>query len=293
VVGARLSALNRAAEAYAEHCAAPAASEPAPDGPPRVAVHRLALASGTAPRPIHAETEAGAWVAATSLLTGDRALVPAAAVYSLGPANRDGWFLPTVAGSGAGRSPDEALGRALGTALAHDAIRGALRHERVVCPVSRRLLDGDRELAFLNDTAGHLGLDLELLDLSAEDAALRVVLVRADGGAGEPLWACAADPSWVRAAREALCEVVGRAQAARELPGETLDLGDPLMRDLDPYTLTVKDEEARPPAQAASWSAVLDDLRIDGRDAFAVPTGPADLLRAGLSVVRVLLADGA
>jgi bacteriocin biosynthesis cyclodehydratase domain-containing protein len=288
VVGARLSVLNRAAEAYTEHIAAVAPDTTAPGCSSRVAVHRLAIASGIAPR----GAEPGAWIAATSLLTGRRALVPAPAVYSLGQGNRDGWFLATAAGSGAGRSPGEALGRALGTALAHDAICRALRAERAVRRVDRCLLDGDRQLAFLNGTAGHLGLDLELLDLSAPDAALRVLLVRAHSGAAEPLWACAADPSWVRAARDALCEVTGRAQAARELPGETLDLGDPLMRDLDPYTLTVKNDKAGYPAQAGSWNAVLDDLRVDGRDAFAVPTGPADLLRAGLSVTRVLLADG-
>jgi ribosomal protein S12 methylthiotransferase accessory factor YcaO len=212
-------------------------------------------------------------------------------VHPLGPANRDGWFLPTAAGSGAGRSPGEALGRALGTALAHDAISAALRHDRAVRRVSRHLLDGDRELAFLAGTADLIGLDLELLDLSMAEAPVRVLLARADDGADGPLWACAADPGWARAAREALCEVVGRAQAARELPGDPLDLGDPLIRDLDPYTLAITDEDIRQPATVATWDAVLDELRAEGRDALALTTGPADLLRAGLSVVRVVLAN--
>jgi bacteriocin biosynthesis cyclodehydratase domain-containing protein len=307
VVGARLSALNRAAEAYAAQVAAPAGHEPAlgrslGESPcrslgeslgrslgesPRIAVHRLAIAAGNAPR----DAPGGPWIAATSLLTRGRVLLPAAAVHPLGPANRDGWFLPTAAGSGAGRSPGEALGRALGTALAHDAISAALRHDRAVRRVSRHLLDGDRELAFLAGTADLIGLDLELLDLSMAEAPVRVLLARADDGADGPLWACAADPGWARAAREALCEVVGRAQAARELPGDPLDLGDPLIRDLDPYTLAITDEDIRQPATVATWDAVLDELRAEGRDALALTTGPADLLRAGLSVVRVVLAN--
>jgi bacteriocin biosynthesis cyclodehydratase domain-containing protein len=292
VVGARLSALNRAAEAYATHAARPAApgpeAVPEPDRAARVAVRRLALASGLAP----AGAEPRAWVTATSLVTGRPAAVPAGAVYSLGAANADRWFLPTAAGSGAGRSPAEALGRGLSTALAHDAICRALRHERAVHRLDRRLLDDDRELSFLGGTADLLGLDLEVLDLSAPDAAAAVVLVRAADGAGEPRWACAADPSWPRAAREALGDVLGQVQVARELPGEVPDLGDPLMRDLDPYALTVKDDEATGRAQPGSWPAVLDALRADGRDVLAALTGPADLLTAGLSVVRVLLADG-
>lgn len=289
VVGARLSAVYRAAEAYAEHLG------PLPTGPraedaglPRIRPAALAVASGTGAD--SDSTGAADWVRATSLLSAAKFLVPAAAVAGFGAANRDGRCLATSAGSGAGRSAAEALGRGLATALAHDALRGAMARERAVTRIALTSLDQDPELVFLVSAAGHLGLDLELLDLGGPDASMKVLVARAvDETTGQPVWAAGSDIRWQRAARDAMCDLIGQVQFGRELPGEPVDTGDPLIRALDPYALPVKADAAADLGAASSWSAVLDDLRGRGRDALAVPTGSADLERAGITVVRVLL----
>ena len=295
VVGARLSAVYRAAEAYAEHLGPLAAGARAQDaGLPRIQPADLAIASGTG---AGAGADAGpdstgtaGWVRATSLLSTAKFLVPAAAVAGFGAANRDGRCLATSAGSGAGRSAAEALGRGLATALAQDALRGALARERAVTRIDLSSLDPDPELVFLVSAAGHLGLDLELLDLGGSDASLHVLVTRAtDETTGRPVWAIGSDVSWQRAARDAMCDLIGQVQLGREHPGEPVDTGDPLMRALDPYTLPIKADAVADPGAVSSWSAVLDDLRARGRDVLAVPTGSVDLERAGITAVRVLL----
>ena len=287
VVGARLSALYRAAEVYAEHVVpVPPVPPGSSGGLPRVDPDALAIASGmTAAAP-----PGTGWVEATSLVSAEKFLVPAVAVRPFGAANRGGACLATSAGSGAGRSVPEALGRALGTALGHDALRRALARERAVTRARLDGLDRDPELSFLASSARHLGLDIELLDLSRPGAAARVLLARAvDEAAGQPAWAMGCDTAWQRAARDALCDLIGRVQLGRELPGQPVDTGDPLIRALDPYALHVDADAAADVGAAASWSAALNDLRHSGRDALAVPADSCDLRRAGISVVRVLL----
>jgi bacteriocin biosynthesis cyclodehydratase domain-containing protein len=290
VVGARLSALYRAAEAYVEHVVPLRTT--GHDGSAHIAPTALAIGSGTG---AGADADGVAqWVEATSLLSGTRVLVPAAAVRSFGPANRDGLCMATAAGTGAAGSPAEALGRALSTAIAHDALRRALAHERAVTRIPLSALEGDPELRFLVAAAGHLDLDVELLELTAPDEAARVLAARAvDGATGRPVWSVAVDPVWQRAARDALCELAGRVQLSHQEPDTAVDAGDPLIRSLDPYALTVKadaDPGSADLTAASSWSAVLDDLRRAGRDALVVPAESADLRGAGISAVRLLLA---
>lgn len=290
VVGARLSALYRAAELYAEHVVPfPELARRADVELPAVDAADLAIASGNGA----AGPGTPGRIPATSLLSGERFLVPRAAVRAFGPANRSGLCLPTSAGSGAGRSMPEALGRALGTALGHDTLRRALAAGHPVRRVPLEDLGPDRELGYLAGAARNLDLELELLDLTGPDTAVHVLLARAVddtvAGAGEPVWALAGDPVWQRAARDAMCDLIGRVQLARQEPDQPVDTGGPFMSALDPYTVQVKADASVQLDARTSWSAALDVLRGQGRDALAVPVGSEDLATAGLTVVRVLL----
>ena len=285
VVGARLSALHRAAEVYAEHVVPPRVAELGKDAPNRVEATDLAIVSGSG-----ISTGTGDQIKALSLLSHTQVLVPAAAVRTFGPANRDGVYLRTAAGTGAGRSTAEALGRALSTALSLDALRSALTHDRPAARVKLPGLDDDAELRFLAESASDLDLSVELLDLTDPDSGVHVLAARAhDEVQDRPVWAIGADVAWRRAAREALCDLVGRVQLGRQEPGVPVAGGDPLIRSLDPFALPVEGD-VRPALDAASsWPDALDALRRTGRDAFAAPIGSQDLSRAGISVVRVLL----
>ena len=286
VVGARLSALHRAAEVYAEHVV-----------PSRVTGHEdsdasgltdatdLAISSGNG---LHRATGGG--IEATSLLSGTKVLIPAGAVRTFGPANRDGAYLKTSAGTGAGRSTAEALGRGLSTALALDALRSVLTRDRAASRVKLPGLDDDAELRFLAESVANLDLSVELLDLTDPDSGVHILAARAhDEVQDRPVWAVGADVAWRRAAREALCDLVGRVQLGRQEPGVPVDGGDPLIRALDPFALPVEGD-VRPSLDANStWPDALDALRRTSRDAYAAPIGSDDLSRAGIIVVRVVL----
>ena len=281
VVGARLSALHRAAEVYAEHVVPPRIADHE-DSP---AVPNLAIASGNG-----MPDAPGNRIAATSLLSEAKVLLPAGAVRTFGPANRDGIWLRTSAGTGAGRSTAEALGRALSTALSLDALRSVLAHGRPATGIKLPGLDDDAELRFLTESAADLDLSVELLDLTDPDTGLHVLAARTyDGAQDIPIWAVSADITWRRAAREALRDLVGRVQLGRQEPGVPVDGGDPLIRTLDPYALPVEGP-MRPELDATTtWPDILDALRDTGRDAYATPIGSHDLTRAGIVVMRVLL----
>ncbi len=214
VAGARLRALLRAAEVYAEHVvplhepltgpalesarAAWASADP----------ERLAVASGLGPRDL------AAWHAATSLLDGRTVLVPAAALRTFGPYNADRAAEPTAAGTGAGRTPAEATARGVLSALAHATLSAALHGRTPVRTVDPAALEaaGDAELTFLVRSAANLRTPLEILDLGALPAhPAPVVLAKADGR-----WAVAAGLRRRDALLEAIRDVLGAAQLARE-----------------------------------------------------------------------------
>ncbi|MGW5640711.1 hypothetical protein, partial [Streptomyces sp. NPDC003832] len=65
--------------------------------------------------------------------------------------------------------------------------------------------------------------------------------------------------------------------------------GDPGLSDLDPRTLSVDGTVTAGALPAAGWTDVLLRLGERGCDALVVPAGSADLERAGVHVVRVLL----
>ncbi|MFJ3876102.1 TOMM precursor leader peptide-binding protein [Streptomyces sp. NPDC090077] len=281
VAGARMRALDAAALVYAEHVvparglAGPAA------GPGAVAAARLATASGI-------PGEASAYQRAVSLLTKEPALVPAGAVRPFGPHNAERLFERTRAGAGAGPSPADAAAAGLLSALGHAALLRALRGAAAArVPLPER--DGeDAELGFLLRSADRLELEPELLDLGeGPRSGVQVLLARA----GER-WALGEGLDRRTAAVAALRELLGAAQ----YEADTTDAGrDPLLPDLDPRALAVSAEPAAPLAggDGTSWERVLELLAGAGLDAYAVPTGSAELAGVGVHTVRVLLATAA
>ncbi|MFE7122725.1 TOMM precursor leader peptide-binding protein [Streptomyces sp. NPDC057617] len=293
VAGARLRALNAAAEVYAEHVAPTAGVLTGHQlEAVRAEVRSLEPAALTTAGPAPAAAERVAeWTLATSLLTKEQALVPAAAVRTFGRHNADRLFEPTRAGTGAGASAADAAADGLLSALAHDALTRALRGG----PVGRTPLktlgegpDADAELTFLIRSAAVLDIGLELLDLGESDrSGVHVLLARGAGG-----WAVGSETSWRSAASAAVRDLLGAVQLGREETAAPFDTGDPLLRDLDATTLDATDADGLPAAadrETTPWSEVLDRLRTAGRDALVVPTGSADLAAVGIRTARVLL----
>ncbi|MER5600152.1 TOMM precursor leader peptide-binding protein [Streptomyces sp. NPDC002265] len=289
VAGARLTALFRAAEVYAEHVVPPrvleaAALEAALGKWDRVTPAALTLSSGL---DVPAERVAH-WSEATSLLDGRTVLVPAGAVRTLGGWNDSGLFERTSAGTGAAGSPRAALARALGTALAHDALRGAVRRTAPVRTVDPASLADDPELLFLLRSAENLDVTAEVLDLTAAGTdLLPVALARfTDPDTGEVRWAVAGGLRQRDAVLEALRDLLG-AEQLRRAAGPA-DTGDPLWADLDAAAL-VAEGTAPAAADGTTWAAVLDALAAAGRDALAVPVSAPDLAAGQVHAVRVLL----
>ncbi|MFD3944736.1 TOMM precursor leader peptide-binding protein [Streptomyces sp. NPDC058579] len=304
LAGARTRALYAAAETYAEHVALPEhAGQEAGAPAVRLLPDALTTGGGTGT----GAEGVSAWASATSLLTKESVAVPEAAVRPFGPANRDRSHLATGAGSGAGASAQEAAGRGLLSALAHDALVRAVRGDTRVTPVALPAVDtdpvgaDDPELVFLVRSAANLGVTVELLDLGEDErSSAYAVLAREAGGTGGTdgdRWAVGAGLSRRDAACDALRDLLGRAQLAADPaadPAEDIDLGLPLVTDLAPATIavtvTVTDTVVRPAEGAVTtFDAVLDRLRTAGRDVLYVATTPADLAACGVSTARVLV----
>ncbi|MFJ4920014.1 TOMM precursor leader peptide-binding protein [Streptomyces sp. NPDC088725] len=292
VAGARLTALFRAAEVYAEHVVPPrvlgAATLQAAAGKwTRVAPAELAVSSGL---DVPADQVAH-WSEAVSMTDGRTVLVPVGAARTLGRWNDLGLFEPTSAGTGAAGSPRAALARALATALALDALRGAVRRTAPVPAVDASSLAADPETLFLLRSADNLGVTVEILDLTAAGGGLLpVVLARlTDPETGAVRWATGSGLRHRDAALEALRDLIGAEQLRRGT--EDPDTGDPLWADLDAATLV--GEGAVPlPDTGTTWAAVLDGLAAAGRDALAVPLPAPDLAAGRIHTVRVLLTRG-
>jgi bacteriocin biosynthesis cyclodehydratase domain-containing protein len=300
VAGARLRALRTAAAVYAER------TVPLPgvlrgadlaraldSGLPQVDPAAVGTASGTgAPAEPIAD-----WVPAVSLVTGEGALLPAGAVRTFGAFNADLAWAPTSAGTGVGGSRARAAARGLLGALSYRALTEAV-HGRV--PVRRVSLDslaGDPESVFLTSSAKNLGLRLELLDLGGAQPdcdGVPVLLARAaDPATGEWRWALGASVSWREAAVDAMRDVLGAAQVARQsADGVPVDTGDPVLADFAPGTLAVTGECGAGDDAPGGWAGVRGRLAGSGLDALLARSGSADLLAGGLHVVRVVLVPG-
>ncbi|MFB7778560.1 TOMM precursor leader peptide-binding protein [Streptomyces bauhiniae] len=284
VAGARLAALFRGAEVYVEQVVPPRVGG---EGS-RVAPAELALSSGLK-APVD---QVAAWSEATSLLDGRTVLVPTGAVRTLGGWNDHGLFERTSAGTGAAGTPRAALARALRSALAHDALRRAIRRAAPVRLVDLNSLTDDAELLFLLRSAENLGVTVEVLDLTEAGAtALPVALARCtDPESGAVRWAPGSGLRPREAVLEALRDLLGAEQMRRA--GAEPDLGDPLWADLEAAALVPEGEPVPLRAEGTDWAGVLDALAAAGRDAFAVPVAAPDLAAGEIHAVRVLLTGG-
>ncbi|MFE0202946.1 TOMM precursor leader peptide-binding protein [Streptomyces sp. NPDC058985] len=284
VAGARLRALHRAAETYAEHTV-PHRRTGAPEPSVRLAPAGFGTWTGIG----DAQADVRGWVAATSLLTKERFLVPEGAVRPFGAGNRDRLFEATRAGMSAGASATDAAAQGMLSALAYDALQRAIRGSGV--PGVAVPADADPELTFLLSSAANLGVETELLDLGErERSGVAVVLARSGAR-----WAVAAELSYPAAAAAALRDLVGEVQLEQQGLAQGTSYGDPLLSDFDPRALAVTGTVTvtAGATEAPSWTDVLRRLGEQRRDALVTPTGSADLERAGVHVVRVLLTSEA
>ncbi|MEJ8667614.1 TOMM precursor leader peptide-binding protein [Streptomyces sp. MS1.AVA.1] len=208
VAGARLRALHRAAETYAEHVV-PHARTTTPAPAVRLAPAELATATGLG----GTEADVREWEAAVSLLTKERFLVPGEAVRPFGAGDPERLFEATSAGMRAGASVADAAAQGMLSALAYDALRRTVRGAAV--PGVTVPADADPELTFLMRSAGNLGVEAELLDLGErERSGVSVVLARAG-----TRWSVGAELSYRAAAVAALRELLGRfSWSSRGLP---------------------------------------------------------------------------
>ncbi|MFJ5927674.1 TOMM precursor leader peptide-binding protein [Kitasatospora sp. NPDC092948] len=290
VAGARLRALYRAAEVYAEHAVPPRTATAADAELARVRPELLGTASGLPAGTVRD------WSPATSLLTGERALVPVAALRTFGPHNRDRAFEATSAGTGAGGTLAEAAARGLRTALGYDALRRTLRGRLAARELPLEILAQDAQLTFLGRSAQNHALEPELLRLGDADEPLPVVLARAaDPAAGGYRWALGSGLSLRDAVLEAVRDLLTAVQLDRDPAAATqggTDTGDPLIGELDPSTLTPAGTAGATLGENLEWPQVLERLRASGRDVLLAPCGPADLRAGRIDVVKVLLTDG-
>lgn len=274
--GARMRALHRAAEVYAEHVT-PHRDATAPDSGVHIAPERLSTYAGYG-----ATADVRGWLLATSLLTNEQLLVPKESVRTKGSDGGERLFEATSAGTRAGASIGGAAAEGLLSALAYDALRRAVRGAGAARVHVNSLTDP--ELTFLVRSAGNLGVECELLDLG-EQARSGVAAVLARSGAR---WALAAERTWQAAASAALRDLLGEVQAEQQGIGEVSFRG-PVLPDLDPYAIAVHTAVPAADTTAPSWDEVLRRLSEQRRDALVVPLGSQDLARAGLHVVKILL----
>ncbi|MFJ9853447.1 TOMM precursor leader peptide-binding protein [Streptomyces sp. NPDC101150] len=281
VLGARLRALHQAAVLYADQVV-PLPEVTTDADLPRSAPDSLVTASGT-----HGpDAPVTGWVVATSLLTKERALVPAGAVDTFGPHNDDRVWLPGAPGTGAGATLGRAAYRGLLSVLAHEAVDQALRGRRTVTRLALEEPYGIPELTFLTRCARNLGLPLELLDLGeAGHSSAHVVLARATGLAP---YAVACEPDAAAAAVRAAADLLGRVQLSQDPAAADALAGEPFDA-FDAAALTVTAESALALAPPTARRTVLDRLRDRGSGVFVVPRTSDDLLRAGVATARVLL----
>ena len=297
VAGARIRALCKAAGAYTEHVV-PVRSvlqgaelDSAKQKWPTIEPGRLAVASGTAVNAALVD----AWATAFRLEDRQTVLVPAASLRTLGTYNSSLLCLPTTAGTGIGESRGDAVADGLLSALALDAVAGAVRGRVPVRSVDLKLLDGDAELLFLAKSARNLGVDVELLEIGEPDGRPAPVLFArtTSDRDGAPRWTVGCANRWQEAAVIALRDLLGVIQLERQLDdGVRADTGDALLGDLEPYALAVGGEAAPDIAGAAAWDDVLRRVQAGGYEVVVAPVEAPDLAVGGLHAAKVLLVRG-
>lgn len=197
-------------------------------------------------------------------------------------------------GSGAGTDLPEALARATADAVAHAALLEAMRGGALgTLDLEELAQGGGREaaqLTFLLQVAHLMQVHVEALLLPAPGHAAGAVLVRVPGTAQQ--WAVAADVNVAKAARTALCELLGDLQidAQDEPEATTRDRRRPIDQ-FDARTL-ISPGPAPTPSGNSRWSEVVAAMAEQGVLCAGVRTTTGDLLTAGMETATVVLVRG-
>ncbi|WP_433528004.1 TOMM precursor leader peptide-binding protein [Micromonospora sp. CA-263727] len=222
------------------------------------------------------------WLPATVLGREERLWVPAALALPASGRSAEDWVEPTVAGAAVAATLDGVIDRGLADALAYHALTGAIRGRSGLRVVSEEELVHDEETAFVVKAAHRLGCRLTVLALAGAAPAHAMLAVTELPG-GDRRWALAGgfDPVATRLA--AALDAVGRVQV-RHFEGIDADLGDPVLRDFDPATLTAGDAATADPHAAPAGTdraAVLAALAERSISALLVETTTRDIRASG------------
>ncbi|MEU2613252.1 TOMM precursor leader peptide-binding protein [Micromonospora sp. NPDC007271] len=280
VMGARLAAYRAAVRDHAARYADPAAAVTASAAELRERGERpVPWAELTSATAVPEDRRPVRWLRAVVLGRAESVWVPAALALATSAFNAEGWAEPTVAGAAAGGTLDEVIDRGLADALAYRALTAALRGRDEMRVVNEEDLVGDEDTAFVVKAAHRFGRRLSVFALAGADPAHAVLAVAEPPGGGDRDWALAGgfDPVATRLA--AVRDAVGRVQV-RHFENAVADLGDPVLRDFDPATLTA----ATPAGTAGATTdraAVLAALDEQGMSALLVETTTRDVRATG------------
>ncbi|MEU8206314.1 TOMM precursor leader peptide-binding protein [Streptosporangium sp. NPDC049046] len=231
------------------------------------------------------------WLPATSLVTGEQRLVPAAAVHPMSALNADSLFERSGAGDGAGASIGEAVRTGLLSAIAFEALREAVSGRGEPRPIHCGDPETGSELEFLLRTFGNLNVWPEVLEISRWRNA-GVVLARTPDSADRPLWTVQAALSQRAALVGALRDLAGLVQMRHLAKIDEVDLGEPLLPGFDARAVHASEDPLpattdNPPGDVA---ALVGELTDEGRDVLVVDTTPPELRsQAAVVTCRVLL----
>jgi ribosomal protein S12 methylthiotransferase accessory factor YcaO len=237
------------------------------------------------------EHETLPWLAATSLVSGEQRLVPAAAVYPLSALNPDTLFERSGAGHGAGATTGEAVRAGLLSAIAFEALRDAASGRGERRPIRCGDPETGSELEFLLRTLGNLDIRPEVLEISRWQN-VSIALARTPDSAERPLWAVQAALTREDALIGALRDLAGLSQLHHLAKMEEVDLGEPLLPGLDARVVHASGDALPGSTENSSGdvAGVVSELADEGRDVLVVETTTPEL-RSQASVVtaRVLL----
>ncbi|MFF5180741.1 TOMM precursor leader peptide-binding protein [Micromonospora sp. NPDC000316] len=235
----------------------------------------LHTASGAVPddpsRPVR-------WLPATVLGGTDTVWVPAALALPTSAANGTGLAERTVAGASGADTLDGVIDQGLADALAYHALTAAMRGAGGLTVVAEEELVADDDTAFVVKAAHRFGCQLTVFALAGA-APAHAVLAVTETPAGRD-WRLAAGFDPIATRLTAVRDLVGRVQV-RHFEGTDVDLGDPVLADLEPATLTAGAVSGDTAGDRTDRAAVLAALAARGTSALLVETTTRDVRASG------------
>ncbi|KAB1946731.1 TOMM precursor leader peptide-binding protein [Micromonospora sp. ALFpr18c] len=218
------------------------------------------------------------WLPATVLDGTDTVWVPAALALPTSAANGEGFGERTVAGAAAADSIDRVVDQGLADALAYHALTAAMRGAGGLTVVGEEELVADDDTAFVVKAAHRFGRQLAVFALPGAAPAHAVLAVTETSGGRDWRLAGGFDPVATRLA--AVRDLVGRIQV-RHFEGTDADLGDPVLADFDPATITASANSGATVGGGTDRAAVLATLAERGISALLVETTTRDVRASG------------